>query len=158
MPQQIEVVPYSEIRKELRGLCNKSDTDKIAAKKLKVTQSTLSLTLRGKANVVPEKILKALKLKTELVYVRTGKAKAPAVATTSTVLSPAEVLTLENAETGVVSADAIVNTDAGPIKAKDVKVGHNIKALADRTVREITSDTTVIDVGGKGGDHIEIGK
>jgi hypothetical protein len=152
MPQQIEVVPYSEIRKELRGLCNKSDTDKIAAKKLKVTQSTLSLTLRGKANVVPEKILKALKLKTELVYVRTGKPKAVAPVVPTSVTLP-EGMELADPKTGLVKTKAPTIDEVSGVKPDPYLEG--ITARADRTVREIT-EAPAIDVSGRDGEVIDV--
>jgi hypothetical protein len=117
-----EIVTYGEIRKELRELCDKSETDKLAAKKLKVTPSTLSLTLRGKANVVPEKILKALKLKTEVVYVRTGKPKPKVAKTINTAaeIAPKHVPAIDEVSGEVVYRDIVTSDQAEPVDVIEV--------------------------------------
>lgn len=74
MTSQYHIVSEADIRKELLAYCQQFDTFKIAAAKLKITPSQLSLTLKGKVNVIPAKVLKKLKLKARIVYTRPGPA------------------------------------------------------------------------------------
>lgn len=74
--------PVSEavLMQELRDFCARYDTARLAAKALGVTSSVLSLTLNGKANVIPARVLKKLKYKAVPTYVKTGKPAAPSPA------------------------------------------------------------------------------
>lgn len=69
----IETTSAGDIITSLRKFCKTFETNNLAAKALKVTPAQLSTTLAGKANVIPEKILKKLGHKSALVYVSTGK-------------------------------------------------------------------------------------
>lgn len=67
------VVKPEVILKKLRKFCDKYDTYTEAATALNVTPSQLSLTLNGKAPVIPARILDKLGYETSLVYVRKGR-------------------------------------------------------------------------------------
>jgi hypothetical protein len=70
IPSNHEIVSEAVIRKELQAFCDKFDLYKEAADALGMTASQLSTVLRGKANVIPAKVLKKLKIKQTVVYVR----------------------------------------------------------------------------------------
>lgn len=72
------MIERKTIIKELKDFVKKYDTNKLAAAALKVTQSQLSTTINGSVNVIPEKILKRLGYKSELVYVPLKAKKQPA--------------------------------------------------------------------------------
>jgi hypothetical protein len=62
-----------EVLKKIETFCDKFTTFKEAALALKVTPSQLSLTMSGKTNVIPEKILRKLGLQSIVAYVPIGK-------------------------------------------------------------------------------------
>lgn len=77
MSSKTEIVTEAQIRKELMAFCEGFPSFKLAAANLKITPSQLSLTLRGKVNVIPAKVLKRLKLKAAIVYTRPVKNVSP---------------------------------------------------------------------------------
>ena len=66
-------IPASQIAAELKEFCGRHDSQKDAAKALRVTDSQLSMALSGKSNVIPGKILKKLGYVAALAYFKIGE-------------------------------------------------------------------------------------
>jgi hypothetical protein len=149
-------VPASKIAEDLKAFVDKHDSQKAAAKALRVTDSQLSMALSGKSRVIPGKILKKLGYVAALAYFAIGNepktkaAKKPPTAKKSPAkkTAPKKAKKVASRKVGMPAAlGAGFKADATPVQGDSYKA---VAAEAFRNAEASTSPNPVIEVNLRG--------